>query len=110
MADAKNPFEPLEQIPEELRRFIEEELGDRAGASHFVQPFTNADLTGAEASIMTITHNLGQQYIVIDVYDDTNQEFIPSNVRVLDENTCEIDINGFQPISGTWHASILGDP
>lgn len=67
--------------------------------------FTNADLVGG---IFTATHNLGDNYPVVNVYDNSNNIISPSQINSVSANVTDIDLNGFAPITGTWVAVFIG--
>jgi hypothetical protein len=74
--------------------------------SVFRQSFTNASLT---SSLLTVTHNLGQQFVVVFVYDENGKLII-----TVDDVTCSsasvltVDLTSFGTITGTWNLVILG--
>lgn len=76
--------------------------------------FTNTDLTGGSSNILTVTHNLGNQYVVYALYDNNNLQVKLGNsdvVETIDVNTFTITFADEAPISGTWHVSVvLGGP
>jgi len=69
----------------------------------FQQAFVNADLV---ANVLTVVHGLGNQYNIVQVYDDTNKMIIPDQVSAVGVNTTDIDLTSFSPIVGTWYAVI----
>lgn len=69
------------------------------------QSFVNADLVG---NVLTVTHNLGQRYHSVTVYDDNDDLIFPDNVNDVDANNVDIDLSSFAPISGTWNVVVGG--
>lgn len=69
--------------------------------------FTNADLV---AGVLTFNHGLGDQFPVVQVYDDANQLVVPDSVTGTDVVTSDIDLTSFGAIAGTWHVKAVGCP
>ena len=64
--------------------------------------FTNASLVD---SVLTITHNLGEQYVLVEIWDmDDVRIPVTDKVTATGVNTCTVDLSPFGPIGGTWHA------
>ena len=76
-----------------------------AGPGQVVQAFEQSDLV---AGILTVTHSFAQQYIQVDVYDNNDQEIIPSSITAVDANNVEVDMSGFIPLIDTFHAVLHG--
>lgn len=70
-------------------------------AGVFRTTFTSANVSGGQ---VTITHNLGQQYGILRVYDNNNRMIIPDEITMSGSNSCTIDITSWGTISGTWNA------
>lgn len=75
-----------------------------SGLGAFNQSFVDGDLT---AGVLTVTHNLGQQYVQVQVYNNNDDLIIPTDVTLTDSNNLDIDLNGFGTLTGTWHAVVL---
>ena len=75
------------------------------GVNVFRQSFVNADLT---AGVLTVTHNLNQQYNTFTVYDDSNEKIEPDLVTATDANTLTVDLSNFGVIAGTWNIVVEG--
>ena len=71
----------------------------------FVLDFTSGDLA---AGILTVTHNFGEQYNVIQIWDDSDQRILPDFETSIDSNTIDVDLSSFGTIAGTWRAVVLG--
>lgn len=76
-----------------------------AGVSTYVRQFANGDLT--PPGILTIVHNLGTKYNVVQVYDDADQLIIPTSITQNDVNTCTLDITAYSPISSNWNVVVI---
>jgi len=66
-----------------------------------VGTFTNASLVGG---VLTITHNKGLDApytIDIVIFDNTGHEIVPDQITGL-ENSVEINLATFAPLTGTW--------
>ncbi len=66
--------------------------------------FTNASLT---AGILTVTHNLGIQYMHVSVIDNAGAKVIPDQVYYDSTSALRIDLSGQGTLTGSWIA-LLG--
>jgi hypothetical protein len=73
-------------------------------STSFTGPFVDGDLT---AGVLTISHNLGRQYVQVQVFDNTNTLVIPDDITLTDSNTTTIDLTSFGTLTGTWHYVIM---
>lgn len=72
----------------------------------FRQAFTNASLT---AGVLTVTHNIGQQFVQINVYDENNKLISTvDDVTCTSTVACTIDLTSFGTLSGTWNVVVTG--
>lgn len=69
----------------------------------YIYPFTNSDLV---SGYVTITHEMDQQYVSVQVFNNDDRLVIPDDVQLPATNTVVINLSGFAPISGTWRAVI----
>lgn len=77
---------------------------DQASAgTGFTQSFVNADLTSNK---ITINHALGLTYPLAQVYDNSNQVILPTNITFIDVNNIELDFTGLTPITGTYNVRV----
>jgi len=67
--------------------------------------FTDADLA---AGILSVTHSLGQKYVSVTIYDDSDKQIIPSEIFLQNTTQLQIDLTGFGTISGTWNLVVIG--
>jgi len=66
--------------------------------------FTNGSLS---ASQLTVVHNLGDQYPIVQVVDYKNELVIPDHVRYIDTTTCRISFSSSVSLSGTWKVKAI---
>lgn len=69
------------------------------------QSFTNASLT---SGTLAVTHGLGQQYVRVTVYDNSNKEIIADEVTVTSSTVATIDLSSYGTLIGTWNVVISG--
>lgn len=73
--------------------------------SNYLISFVNGDLD--LSGNLTITHNLGSKYVVVEVYDENDEKIIPASVSLISTTSCQINIASMQPLTGTWHAIVF---
>jgi hypothetical protein len=66
--------------------------------------FTNANLS---SGILTVNHNLGQKYAIVQVFDNNDKQILPDYITLVTSNQCTIDLTSFGTISGTWSVVVL---
>lgn len=76
-----------------------------AGNDSYRQSFTNGDLT---AGVLTVTHNLNQQYNTVAVYDNNDLMIIPNEITATSTTACDVDLTSFGAITGTWNVVVIG--
>ncbi len=74
-----------------------------AGVS--VTQFTDATLS---AGILVVTHNLGNQFTQVTIYDSTNKQIIPDDVTATSSTVATIDLTTYGTITGNWQAVCVG--
>jgi hypothetical protein len=67
--------------------------------------FTNASLV---SGVLTVTHNLGQPYCEVRIYDNTGKTVIPDEITATNANSLSIDLTTFGTLSGTWNVVVIG--
>jgi len=67
--------------------------------------FTNASLSGG---VLTVNHNLGQQYATVQVFDNNNNLVVPDNVCLTSSNVATVTLVSFGVISGTYNVVVIG--
>jgi hypothetical protein len=73
-------------------------------ALSFRQSFVDGDLT---VGVLTVNHALGEKFVDVSVYDDSDKKIIPDDITLTDANNLDIDILGFGTITGTWNVVVL---
>lgn len=69
----------------------------------FRTTFTSANLS---SGVLTVTHNLGQQYVAIMVYDNSGLGVMPQTT-VTSANALTLDFSDVT-VSGTWQVVVVG--
>ena len=75
-------------------------VGWESFSRNTVVEFDYSDLT---AGVITITHNRGIKYLLVQVYDDNDQMVLPDGVSLIDEDSLSVDVSSFGIISSIWH-------
>ncbi len=79
----------------------------RNGSNQFVnEKVMHVETVGAAATTWTVTHNLGQQFVNVTVYDATNEVIIPESITATSATVTTITFN--TAITGT--AVVMGIP
>jgi hypothetical protein len=65
-------------------------VDDNTGTSFYTQTFVEADLV---ARILTITHNLDSEDILLTLFDADKKVYIPDEYQVIDANNVEVTID-----------------
>ncbi len=71
----------------------------------FRSAFTSANLT---AGILTVTHNLGQQFASVQIWDNTNKRIEADDYTATNATTMAVDLSSYGAIAGTWNAVVVG--
>jgi hypothetical protein len=75
------------------------------GTSSYRRSFTAADL-GA-GGVLIVTHNLGQDWVQVTVFNNVRDIIEPDNVRSLNANQLAITLDSFNrppsPLPGIWN-------
>jgi len=71
-----------------------------AATDNFTQIFTNANLT---SGVLTVPHNLNQQFVHLTVADNNNDMLIPDKVTFTSNTALSIDLTSFGPLTGSWN-------
>lgn len=76
-------------------------------ARKYSTTFTSTNLT---AGILTVTHNLGQQYCNVEILDGSNKRVMPDEITFGGANslTVELSAASFGTIVGTWKVVVTG--
>ena len=65
-------------------------VDDNTGASFYTQTFVEADLV---SRVLTITHNLDSEDILLTLFDADKKVYIPDEYQVIDANNVEVTID-----------------
>ena len=71
----------------------------------YTMPFTNSSLL---ANVLTVSHNLNQQYVSVTVWDNLNRIATPTVITATSSSDLTVDLTGLTPITGTWHVFVRG--
>lgn len=72
----------------------------------FRQAFTSADLV---AGLLTVTHNLGQQVVSLQVFDNNNRLIYPDEITLTSSTVTTVDLTAFvSGFTGTWNVVAVG--
>ena len=77
-------------------------------ANSFLLAFGNATLS---SGILTVTHNLGVQYVTIAVFDDNCLMVIPDEITATSTTVTTSDFTSFGTLGGgaaDWHVRVIG--
>lgn len=72
----------------------------------YLSSFTNANVV---ANTLTISHNLNNQFPIVQVYTNSNTTMIPDSITSSNANTVIIDFTtalGSNILNGNWHARV----
>lgn len=67
--------------------------------------FTNGSLL---AGILTVTHGLLQQIVVVQVSNNSNQVIVPDSITLTNTTTCVVDLSSYIPLTGSWNIIVRG--
>jgi hypothetical protein len=56
--------------------------------------------------VLTVTHNLGQQFVHVTVYDNSNVAVAPDSVTATSATACAIDLTAQGTLTGTWNVVV----
>lgn len=64
----------------------------------YTRTITSSDLTSGK---ITVTHGLGQKYVSVTIFDNSDYWIVPDKFRVLNDTQAEIDLSSFT-VTGSW--------
>lgn len=67
--------------------------------------FTNASLV---SNALTITHGLGQQYVNVQVIDNSNKVIQPDEITMTNSTVTVVDFTSYGTLTGTWNVVVVG--
>lgn len=65
--------------------------------------FTSSSLT---AGVLTVTHNLGVQYVIASIYDNNGKLVMPDEFTATSTTVLTVDLSSYGTISGTWNVRV----
>ena len=72
----------------------------------YVLPFVKVDT--APSGVLSVSHNLGTQYNIVQVFDDSNRLIVSDAVILTDANSLSIDLSSYYAtMSGTWRVTVI---
>lgn len=80
------------------------ESGGCNNIGSYARTFTQDDLVNGA---LDIYHYLASEYLLVQVYDNSNQLVHFSDVETIDINSARLSLSSFEPIEGTWHVTII---
>jgi len=64
--------------------------------------FDSGDLS---SSVLTVTHNLGKKIVTVTVYDNSDEQVIPTKVTATSTTVATVDLTDFT-VTGTWNVRV----
>lgn len=87
-----------------LERWDGAEISEGATVASYERTFTQQDL---EDGLLSLAHNLGNRYPSgVVVWDAQDVHITPDSVQSVDDNTLQISLASYLPITGTWRVSV----
>jgi len=74
------------------------------GVPAFIKPFIDGDLS---SGILTITHNLGNQYVSVTVINNNDRIILPDQATLTSLTQCTIDLTSYGILTGTWRVVVI---
>jgi hypothetical protein len=74
------------------------------GTTAYETSFDNSDLS---SGILTVTHNLGVQYVLVVIYDNNNKQILPDDITATSTSVTTIDLSSYGILVGTWNVRCL---
>lgn len=57
---------------------------------------------------ITVTHNLGQKYVTVTVFDENDKQILPDEITATSTTVATLDITSYGTITGTWNVVVTG--
>jgi hypothetical protein len=70
----------------------------------YTATFTSSSLS---AGVLTVTHNLGVQSVIVSVYDNGSNLIIPDGITLTSTSACTVNLSSYT-ITGTWKVVVQG--
>ncbi|RLE37648.1 hypothetical protein DRJ17_06090, partial [Candidatus Woesearchaeota archaeon] len=77
---------------------------DLPASTAFLGSFVDGDLS---SGILTITHNLGTQYVSVVIVDDNDKLVMPDDVIMTSTTVVTVDLSSYGTLTGTWRYLVL---
>ena len=71
----------------------------------FRTAFTNTTLV---AGVLTVTHNVGQQFVQVIVTDNNNKVVQPDDITMTSATALAVDLSSFGALTGNWNVMVIG--
>jgi hypothetical protein len=65
--------------------------------------FVESDLS---SGVLTVTHNLDEQFIDVQIVDNNNKLAKPDSITYIDDSTVSIDLSSYGVLTDTWNLKI----
>ena len=68
----------------------------------FFKVFTDAD-----APVVSVEHNLGHKYAVVQVFNNSDKMVMPDDITLVDDDNLTVDLTSFGTLTGQWRIVVL---
>lgn len=82
---------------------IEAHYHTGGAATAYSRTFASTDLT---AGVLTVTHSLGIQLVLVQVFNNNYEMVIPDEITLIDTNTCSVNVTSHS-VSGAWNVKVV---
>jgi len=69
----------------------------------YTTSFTSANVS---AGILTVTHNLGRQFVFPIIFDNSNKMLYPDDYTATSTSVLTVDLTTYGTITGTWNVLV----
>lgn len=88
---------------EDIQTSIEGHYHTGGAAITYSRTFASTDLA---SGVLTVTHSLGIELVVVHVFDNTNKMVMPDEITLIDTNTCSVSVTTMS-VAGTWSVKVV---
>ena len=99
-----SPSGSYSTVVERLNAIDSAIAGGPGSVGSYTTSFVDGDLT---AGILTVTHSLSEQYVLCQVYNDSDQLVVPDDITLSSTSALAVDLSSFGTISGTWNVVVF---
>lgn len=71
-------------------RLVEYDIPEQGISSFYAETFQESDLVGRD---LTVTHNLGSEDLILNLFDSTKKVYLPDEYQVIDADTIVVTLN-----------------